>query len=243
MIALFRTVLFRAITAGVSPAGVSEACGAPSAGASGARVALGADDAASADRGPRAVQAPCRPGGRRAVRGKLLVLAVALVTAVLLAAFLLSDNRRAVSTAGVQTESRRIEFFVTDGDAIRQGSSGDIVRAGDVLRFTYSAAEDSFLAVLSRTPDGRALIYVADPGARDAGPVPLAIPPGQNALLPVTVPLDVTIGEERLVTLLCRAPVALEPLRQALASGAALARLPAARGCAVQEILLVKRPR
>jgi len=127
----------------------------------------------------------------------------------------------------------RLGFFITHGDEVRPGGPGDKVQPGDTLSFTLSTDRRVYVAVLSRDGAGLASVYFP------AGPIAEAAEPGPDVLLPLATVLDGALGTERLYGLLCDEPVALEPLRRALAGSPTL---PAPPGCTLDVTTLEKVP-
>ena len=104
-------------------------------------------------------------------------------------------------------------MYVEHGGEVRRAGPGEVVAAGDALRFTVTAPQAVYVAVLSVDPAGRASVYY--PRAARAEPVQ----PGVEVALPLGTRLDATLGEERIVGVFCPAPIELEPLRAGLEQG------------------------
>ena len=123
-------------------------------------------------------------------------------------------------------------MYVQHGADVRRAAPGEAVAPGDALRFAVTAPQGGFLAVLSLDAGGAASVYFPQ------GPRAARIDPGAAELaLPLSTRLDATLGDERILGLLCDAPVELEPLRVLLQRGAL--DLPA--GCQVTRWSFVKR--
>lgn len=124
-----------------------------------------------------------------------------------------------------------LAMYVQHAGDVRRAGPGEVVAAGDAVRFAVRTSAPSFVAVIAIDPSGRGAVYFPT-GAR-AEPVA----PGAEVALPLATRLDATVGEERLVGLFCDSPVELEPLR------ARLERDPAAvpAGCQVTTWSFVKR--
>ena len=172
----------------------------------------------------RSVARPARP--RRRALGVGVGIAVAAACAVLLIREPRPQGTRSKGTA-------RLGFFITHGDQVRPGGAGEKVQPGDMLSFTLSTDARVYVAVLSRDGAGRASVYFP------AGPITEAAGPGRDVVLPLATVLDGTLGAERLYGLVCDGPVALEPLRRALAGSSTL---PVPPGCTVDETALEKVP-
>jgi len=124
----------------------------------------------------------------------------------------------------------RIGFFVKRGERVTRGGAADVLRAGDLLRFTYSVDRASYLALID--VDGRgASVYFPAGSARAA-----AIAPGVDVPLDFSVELDQTPGEERVHAVFCPRAFALEPVRASLARG----RSPELAGCSLDTLVLRK---
>lgn len=125
-----------------------------------------------------------------------------------------------------------IGFFVKRGDGVVRGTTGDLVRPGDALRFTYSTSAAGYLAILSVDGAKQASIYFPD------GPRAVAIDAARDEALDSSTVLDDTLGHETLYGLFCDEPVDLEPIRAALA--AAPDRAPVVDGCSVDVATIEK---
>ena len=134
---------------------------------------------------------------------------------------------------GERTKGPRfaLGMYVEHAGDVRRAGPGEVVSAGDALRFTVTAAEPVYVAVLSLDHAGNASIYYPPTGR--AGPVQ----PGHDVPLPLGTRLDAILGEERIVGLFCAAPVELEPLRAGLARG----DVSFPEGCQVTRWSFVKR--
>lgn len=181
------------------------------------------------DRDDYRARSVARPG--RPLRRSLGV-GVGIATAAACAAILLLGIRPQTPTTRSKG-SARLGFFITHGDQVRPGGPGEKVQPGDMLSFTLSTDTRVYVAVLSRDGAGRASVYFP------AGPITEATGPGRDVLLPLATVLDGTLGAERLYGLVCDRPVALEPLRRALAGSSTL---PVPPGCTVDETALEKVP-
>jgi hypothetical protein len=140
------------------------------------------------------------------------------------------DDRSETRTKG----GGRLGFYVKRGDSVERGAAGQALRPGDAVQFTYFAATDGYLAVLSIDGAGTASIYYP------SGPVARPFAAGERALDASTV-LDAVVGDERWFALFCESAVVLEPIR------ARLERAPReplhVEGCSVDRIDLVKEAR
>jgi hypothetical protein len=106
-----------------------------------------------------------------------------------------------------------VSMYVLHGDAVRKAGPGEVVAPGDAVRFAVTTPAPGYVAILSLDPAGRASIYF--PQGLRAAPVEA----GADVPLPTATRLDATVGEERVVALLCERAIELEPLRAALEAG------------------------
>ena len=133
---------------------------------------------------------------------------------------------------GARTKgSSHLDFYVKSGDRVRQGKPGEVVRAGDALRFVVPRAEQRYVVVLGRDSRTVASVYfplgeVAERAA--AGGEVL----GSGMALGASVRLDDAPGEERLYGVFCERAVPTQPLREELRT---TGRLAAQSGCEVVE--------
>jgi len=124
-----------------------------------------------------------------------------------------------------------LDMYVEHAAQVRRASPGETIAPGDAVRFAVTAPVESYVAVLSLDPAGRASIYFP------LGERAQAVAPGVQVALPLGTRLDATVGEERIVGLFCPSPVELEPLRVQLERGAFLSP----SGCQVTRWSFVKR--
>jgi Domain of unknown function (DUF4384) len=104
-------------------------------------------------------------------------------------------------------------MYVDHGGEVRRAGPGETVAPGDALRFTVTAPQAVYVAVLSVDPAGRASVYYPRTGRAEP------VQPGVEVALPLGTRLDDTLGEERIVGVFCSSPVELEPLRAGLERG------------------------
>jgi len=124
-----------------------------------------------------------------------------------------------------------LSMYVDHRGEVRRAGPGETVAPGDAVRFAVSAPVNAYVAVLSLDPMGRGSIYF--PAGGRAEPVQA----GDEVPLPLGTRLDETVGEERIVGLLCASAVELEPLRLQLEQGGPT--IP--EGCQVTRWSFVKR--
>jgi hypothetical protein len=128
----------------------------------------------------------------------------------------------------------QLGMVIKRGERTFRAESGARVRAGDLVRFTYSSDRPRHLAVIGLDARVAQLYFPteASTGAR-------RVPAGSDAALDFSVELDATPGEEHVYGLFCDEPIALEPVRAALERERALPEL---AGCAVARLVLHKEP-
>jgi hypothetical protein len=124
-----------------------------------------------------------------------------------------------------------LAMYVEHRGEVRRAGPGETVAAGDAVRFAVTAPQPAYVAVLSVDPLGKGSIYFPS-GARAE-----RVQAGVDVALPLGTRLDDSVGEERIVGLLCAAPVELEPVRVKLERGDA--SFP--DGCQVTRWSFVKR--
>lgn len=117
------------------------------------------------------------------------------------------------------------------GDKARRGGSGDVVLAGDRIRFTYSSPRDVYFALL-RSSSGHAQIEYP----HGAMAVPLAA--AQDAAINLELQVEKRAGEDRIFGLFCEAPLELEPVRAVLEKAEELPALPS---CRATQLVLQKK--
>lgn len=123
-------------------------------------------------------------------------------------------------------------MWVRHGDAVRRAGPGEVIAAGDAIRFAVTTPAPAWVAVLSLDPAGRASVYFPQ------GALAARVAPGIDFPLPLATRLDETVGEEHVLGLFCDRPVELEPLRAALEARAEIA---SPEGCEVTRWSFVKR--
>ena len=162
---------------------------------------------------------------RPAFSRRMLGLSSLLAAACLLLALQLRRPEDMLRTKG----DPFISFYVKRGEQVLRGSSQEVLQPGDRLRFAYTAASAQYLAILSIDGAAQASIYYP------AGAQAERVEPGTDVLLPSSVELDATLGEEKIVAVFCAEPFEVEPLR------AALAELPARPGCSTYTLQVHKQ--
>jgi hypothetical protein len=124
-------------------------------------------------------------------------------------------------------------FFIKRGERVNRGASGDLLMAGDRLRFTYTSKYSTCFALLSRDSQTATIYYPSTSQCAH-------IPAGNDVPLDFSVELDETPGNERIFALFCARPIALESLRVELAGSG---RLGPVSDCQIDSVLLQKESR
>ncbi len=125
-------------------------------------------------------------------------------------------------------------FYRNRDGRVTAGASGDVLRAGDEVRFAVTSDGPSYLVIGAVDGRGNVAIYFPPEGTSRAQ----AIEAGSDRLLPDAFALDDTVGPERVFGLFCAEPIPVADARAALAAPA-----PALPGCLVDRIDWVKRAR
>jgi hypothetical protein len=125
-----------------------------------------------------------------------------------------------------------IGYFVKRGERTQPGEVTTVVRAGDLLRFTYSSAQDRYFALFNR--DGKSASIYYPEGAQG-----IRVKAGTNVALEFSVQLDDAPGPEEVHALFCGQSFELAPLRAALND---TGRLPVPAGCQHRVLVLPKEP-
>src|SRR5262249_18433731 len=148
--------------------------------------------AGSEERLPPLRVVPLAPRSRVPFRVAAAVVGVAAA-----ASLLLMVRPPAERTKG-QTFS--LSMYVDHQGAVRRALPGEIGAPGDAVRFAVSAPARAYLAALSLDPKGHGSIYFPTAGRAEA------ISAGEEIALPLGTRLDETVGEERILGLLCASP-------------------------------------
>ena len=106
-----------------------------------------------------------------------------------------------------------VGMWVQHGDQVRRAGPGDVVAAGDAVRFSVTTPSPAWVAVLGLDPAGRAFVHFP------AGPRAERLEAGADVPLPVATRLDGTLGPEQVIGLFCDHAAPLEPVRAALEGG------------------------
>ncbi len=103
-----------------------------------------------------------------------------------------------------------VAFHVRHGEVVRTGVEGDRLAPGDAVEFSYTAREQSYLAIVSVDGAGRAEVYYAD------GEHAARVEPGVELVLPQSTVLDATLGPEAIYAFFCSVAVPVGPIRARL---------------------------
>lgn len=170
---------------------------------------------------------------RRAVT-RLVSLGGALAAVLTLIVWLKPGRDLVRAKGGLQ-----LGFYVKHDEKVRRGAEHEVVAPGDALRFTYTAQEPRFLAILSVDPTARVSVYYPAPALGEPAAAPEA--PGRDVALPLSTVLDGTTGKETIYGVFCEGPVDVGRLELALLQHPA--KLDAPKGCSVVTVPIEKRKR
>ncbi len=102
-----------------------------------------------------------------------------------------------------------LRFFVKRGDSVMPGRSGMVLRPGDGLRFSFDVPRHSYCGVWGIDAEGLVSAYFV-------GDELLAVSAQGGGTLPGAVALDGTLGRERLIGVVCEAPLRTSAVTRAL---------------------------
>lgn len=161
-------------------------------------------------------------------------LLAACAAVVVIALFARPRTRPGVDGTGERSKGgARLGFFVKHGDRVRRGGASEVVSAGDSVRFTVSAREPLYVAVLAVDARGVATLFFPADGRMMA-----RLPAGQDVELPSATQLDDAPGAESVHGLFCRDPIDLAQTRVELQ--ARPARLAVPPGCTADHLTWTK---
>lgn len=166
---------------------------------------------------------------RRALSPYALALAACALLALVPWAALERDGDPATRTKGGPS----LSIYVKRGDDVFTWAPGDVVVAGDALRFAATPRGYPHIAILSRRADGETSLY--HPQAAHSAAIDAA---ASRVALDGAIELDEVVQDERLFAVFCRAPFATHELAAELTSRGTLAARP---GCEIAVLLLPKR--
>lgn len=124
---------------------------------------------------------------------------------------------------GVKGNSPALTVYRHREGRVEKVQDGEVLKAGDALRFEVSLPNDASVVVVGVDGAGSVTPYSPLAGVsamRGAG----------RQLLPETMQLDAVLGEERVLAFVCDKPVSVEQVRVAIAASASS---PAREGCVV----------
>jgi len=176
----------------------------------------------------RATAGRARPGASRwrspAVAGALTLSAALVALGVGLGRLPLSGDSPARETSlGTRSKGAgaTIAYVVKRGSESFWGEPGQVLAAGDELRFAVSSDRPLYAGVWGVDALGKTSAYHGSPELAK-------VDAGHRQPLPGAVVLDDSLGEERLVAVFCARPVPGAELASAVASAPSAPRLPAA---------------
>jgi Domain of unknown function (DUF4384)/Putative zinc-finger len=161
-----------------------------------------------------------------------LQIAAAFSSAALAAAaVLLMSAPDTDAVSGVRSKGgAHLDFFVKRGKHVERGVRGRALRPGDALRFTYSTAEDSYLAIFDLDAHAATVFFPTGERAQ-------RVRAGSEVALDFSVELDDEPGDEWIQALFCRAPFDVEPVRASLEAKRGMS-IP--KGCQLDVISIAK---
>lgn len=164
---------------------------------------------------PLAARSPAPTASRRRVRTVAMLGALAAAVALFPLARRLTEAPETTTAKGEQA----LRFFVRHRGQVREGRPGERLEPNDQLRFalTPRSVDGRYAAVFSRDSAGKATVYF--PERPTASSKFARVPETEDGLLPYSIRLDDVLGAETLYLLLCRDPLALEPIRLKIEKG------------------------
>jgi hypothetical protein len=123
-----------------------------------------------------------------------------------------APNDDGLGTFGTRTKGgpASLGWVVRRGARVVAGRPEEPLQPGDALRFTISAREPVFVALLGLGASGKPSVYYPDADEL-AG-----LPAGDEQLLPIAIELDATPGDERLYAVFCQKPVSVAAVLEAV---------------------------
>jgi hypothetical protein len=131
--------------------------------------------------------------------------------------------------------STHLTWVVRRGEHVFAGRPDLELRAGDALRFSVSAREPVYAALLGLDPAGRWSVYHPEQGTL------ARLEAGHDQPLPVAIELDAAPGDEQLYAVFCRSAAPLASVKEALMRSPDTPNLPA--GCSHERHTLHKGAR
>ncbi len=151
---------------------------------------------------------------RRRSRAPLVGAAVAALAAAAMLVAWPRTHDDAVRTKG----TAMVGFFVAHGDDVRRGNPRETVTPGDRIELVTTTNAPAWFAVVGVDAAGHRSVYIT----------PRTIDAGRELVVPLSIELDDTLGDERVTALFCAA--AFDPLAPP-------------DGCTTDHFTLVKVPR
>lgn len=172
----------------------------------------------------------------RAARARWLVGSSALALAAALALVIGEPWREPDAGTGIRTKGgvARLGWVVRRGERVFAGRPDQALRAGDAVRFTISAREPVFVAIVGLGADGSPSVYFPD------GETLARVEAGNDQLLPAAIALDATPDAERVYAVFCRGAERVSRVRDAIERSREAPAWP--EGCSGERVSLPKEP-
>ncbi|MBI5548644.1 MAG: DUF4384 domain-containing protein [Deltaproteobacteria bacterium] len=151
-------------------------------------------------------------------------------------AIVVAWSGRQLGDDGLRTKGAvgKIAVFVQREGRTAPARPRERVHPGDVVQLVYSLSEERYLLVLGLDATGKATLFF--PTGTDTH----KMPPGESLPLPFAISLDSTLGEERLYSLFCEKPVAVDAFQREVESHPLAPQIP--ERCTVECFTLMKEP-
>jgi hypothetical protein len=183
--------------------------------------------------------------GNRSLGGKhshWLVAASALAAAAAIALAIGKPWTSSVPSAedevGSETRTKggpaSLGWVVRRGEHVFTGRPGQRLRAGDAVRFSISAREPVYVAILGLDPKRQLSVYYPE------GEQLSKLEAGRDQLLPAAIELDAAAGAEQLYAVFCPSAVAISTVRDAIERSPDSPALPG--GCTLERQTLNEAP-
>jgi Domain of unknown function (DUF4384) len=146
----------------------------------------------------------------------------------------LTASTRDAKDPGTRTKGglATLSWVVRRGDHVFPGRLDQPLRAGDAVRFSISARERAYIAVLGLDAAGQLDVYYPD------GELLAKIEAGRDQLLPVAIELDAAPGKQQLYGVFCTSAEPLSGVRDAIQRSPDAPALPG--GCSSERWALKK---
>jgi hypothetical protein len=141
-----------------------------------------------------------------------------------------------VASSGTRTKGgvASLGWVVRRGERVFSGRPEQPLRAGDAVRFTVSAREPVYVAVLGLDAGGLVSVYHPE------GDQLSRVEAGHEQVLPTAIELDAAPGEERLYGVFCASAVSLSAVKLAIQRSPEAPALPS--GCTHERWIITKEP-